>query len=291
MHKIAENIFDQHRAGTGTHEWADLNYNIGKGCAHGCLYCYACHIQLRLKKIGSRQAWLEERFKPKATGIKYQVENATIMFPSTHDITPYYLDRSIAALQQMLSVGNQVLIVTKPHLECVRTIVGQLVRFKKQILFRFTIGAMDEQLTRFWEPQAPPPEERLVALDYAYAAGYNTSVSIEPMLAGVEETLQVVEAVNRLVSETIWIGKMRRIRQRVDMTKPEIVRAVELVEQQQSDSEILKLVERLRHNPKIRWKDSIKKVLTANPHQQPVCRNRFSDGSHCGLCDRYGVYP
>ena len=22
-----------------------------------------------------------------------------------------------------------------------------------------------------------------------------------------------------------------------------------------------------------------------------TCRNRYSDGSHCGLCDFYGVYP
>ncbi len=277
--------FDQARTGHGTKEWADINYNIGKGCAHGCLYCYACHIQLRLKRISSREEWLKETVKPKAIGIKTR-QPGIIMYPSSHDITPFYLDQSIAALHQMLSVGNQVLIVSKPHIECVRTLVAQLARYKSQILFRFTIGALDEALVRLWEPQAPPPAERLEALDYVYAAGFGTSVSIEPMLAGVDETLRVVEAVKTHVSKTIWIGKMNRIRQRVDMSTPEITRAVESIEQQQSDKEVRRLYSFLNDNPRIRWKDSIKQIVAAGS-----CRNLFSDLSHCGLCDRYGVYP
>jgi DNA repair photolyase len=262
---MAGNTFNQQRTGTGTKEWAESTYNIGKGCAHGCLYCYTCHIQLHYHKIGSRQEWLEEKLNPNAAVIKSQ-RKGIIMFPSSHDITPNYLDPSIAALEQMLSVGNNVLIVSKPHLECIRTLINQLDKFKKQIQFRFTIGALVEELTRFWEPQAPPPEERLEALAYAYATGFSTSISVEPMLAGVEETLQVVKAVNHHVTDTIWIGKMNRIRERVDMSKPEIVQAVEIITHQQSDAEIRILHQRLKNNPKIRWKESIQKVLKIGSH-------------------------
>jgi DNA repair photolyase len=253
--------FGAARTGTGTAEWAEHKLNICRGCSHGCLYCYACWFLLHYKKIASREEWRNERLTANAFRSTFPRKSGVVMYPSSHDITPLTLDRSIAILRLALEAGNQVLVVSKPHLECIKALAGELVRYRRQILFRFTIGSVKEDLTKIWEPGAPTPAERLEALSFAYAAGYDTSVSIEPMLGGVGETIQVVEEVTRHVSETIWIGKMRRIRERVDMSTPEIAQAVELVEQQQSDSEILKLVEHLRSNPKIRWKDSIKKVL------------------------------
>lgn len=278
--------FDAARTGSGTAEWAENKLNIYMGCSHGCLYCYACWFSLHYKKIASREEWRNERLTANAFRSSYPRKKGVVMFPSSHDITPSTLDRSISMLRMALEAGNQVLIVSKPHIECVRALVGQLARYRTQILFRFTIGALDQELAKLWEPGAPEPAERLAALDYAYAAGYSTSVSIEPMLAGVEETLRVVDAVNRYVSDTIWVGKMREVRRRVDVSNPDIACAVDILLLQQSDGEILKLAACLKDQPKIRWKDSIKKVLAAH-----ACRNRFSDLSHCGQCDRYGVLP
>ncbi|QEM66727.1 radical SAM protein [Geobacter sp. FeAm09] len=270
MENKTASAFDKYRGGHGTKEWAEETYSIGTGCAHGCLYCSVRSRQMRLKRIGSREEWLAEKIRLKATGIK-ALRTGVIMFPSSHDISPHYLDHSIEALRQTLAAGNKVLIVSKPHIECIRTLIGQLVRYRHQILFRFTIGALDEDLVRLWEPYAPPPEERLAALEYAYAAGFNTSVSIEPMLAGVQETLKVVDAVSRSVSETIWIGKMNRIRERVDgMNKLEVARAVELLMEQQTDGDILELTTLLQDNPQIRWKDSIKKVLAKHRKKHPA---------------------
>ena len=133
-------------------------------------------------------------------------------------------------------------------------------------MFRFTIGAIDRKLVEFWEPGAPTPLQRVGSLSDAAHLGFATSVSIEPMLAGVDETLCVVDAVRLYNPETIWIGKMNKIRTRVPK---EFAAQVEEIERLQSDVEILKLYRILDGQPDIRWKDSIKEVVAKHPENSP----------------------
>ena len=121
---------------------------------------------------------------------------------------------------------------------------------------------MDNRLTSFWEPGAPSPLERLLALADAEKRGFARSISIEPMLGGVEETLRVVEKVSLFLPQSIWAGKMNHIRLRVARRTPEVMDAIRKVDSQQSDSEILRLHDALKGIPSIRWKDSIRKVLS-----------------------------
>jgi hypothetical protein len=82
------------------------------------------------------------------------------------------------------------------------------------------------------------------------------------MLEGPDGAFAVVNASDPYVTDTIWIGKMNKIRMRVDMSKPENRTAVEKIERQQRDSEIRYLYQVVHDNPKIRWKDSIKEVIS-----------------------------
>lgn len=213
------------------------------------------------KKIVSREEWVCERYTDNAFKMHFPTKLGVIMFPSTHNLSPFYLQQALPVLKSMLAAGNQLLVVTKPELEVIRILMGDLIKYRNQILFRFTIGSLDETLTRLWELGASAPSERLESLSYAYVAGYQTSISIEPMLAGVEDTLRVVEAVSPCVTETVWIGKMKDIRRRVDMSTVEIREAVGMIERQQSDVEILKLYHELKGRKMIRWKDSINQVF------------------------------
>lgn len=96
---------------------------------------------------------------------------------------------------------------------------------------------------------------------FAYSAGFKTSVSMEPMLAGASDAVDTVLAVDQYVADTIWIGKMNRMRLRVDMSIPENAEAVQKIERQQSDREIVKLYNYCKGHQKIMWKDSVKEVL------------------------------
>jgi len=183
-----------------------------------------------------------------------------VMFPTSHDLTPDFLLESLETIKNLLA-KNQVLIVSKPHAAVVKTLCKQLADRKTDIMFRFTIGALSRSVCQFWEPGAPPPAERIWCLQHAYRSGFATSVSIEPMLAARAEIIKLVARVEPYVSDTIWVGKMQRIPRKYNAHVAGFEQAVALIKAQQTDTEVLKLVDALAKNPKVRWKDSVKAVL------------------------------
>src|SRR6185369_8736162 len=176
---------------TGTREWSDVSHNIASGCSHGCLYCYNTAFALEKGLIRDRVEGITERLTPRSIPTKPGI----IMFPTAHDISLFYLQSSLTAIEQMMLAGRSVVIVTKAHLECIKAICDKFTAYRDKIVLRVTIGSMDEQECKFWEPGAPPPSERLAALKYAYDLGYTTSVSMEPILVGVTDAVKTFNIV------------------------------------------------------------------------------------------------
>lgn len=255
-----ENEFSQQRNGTGTREWSESIADFQLGCSNDCLYCYARDMALRFGQIKSRDEWLNEKIRWWTVHRRWAKRTGVIMFPTTHDITPNNIDAAVIFLTNILDAGNKVLIVSKPNPECIETIYQTFERFKDQILFRFTIGTTDVNISKFWEPGAPLPGERIDALKTARCFGYQTSVSMEPMLGGTDMAIQTYHAIIPYVEETVWIGKMNWNRIREEST-PKNMRAIQEIRHLQSDAEILRLVDVLQDQPKVRWRHSIKQVL------------------------------
>ncbi len=254
--------FGTKRDGKGTKEWSDFSYNICLGCEHDCLYCYAkaqrCRFDEAVRLPGG---WAKQKLNPNRSRLGEEVgPKGVVMFPTSHDITPQFLEESLRTIKNLLEC-NQVLIVSKPHLEVIRRLCQELRAVRTKVMFRFTIGALDKALCAYWEPGAPSPQERLVCLRHAYEEGFQTSVSVEPMLASREETLRLVAEVSPCVTDSVWIGKMQRIPQKHNTHVAGFAEAVALIKSQQSDAEILALVKRLKNNAKVQWKDSIKEVI------------------------------
>lgn len=249
---------------TGTKEWAASNFNFILGCPHDCKWCWAKEMAIRFGRATS-ESWKEEHINLQKLQAKVSKRKGRIMFPSTSDLTPKYLNESIFMLKKILEAGNEVLIVTKPHIECVAAICDAFQDFKDQIIFRFTIGSADDKVLKYWEPNAPSFQERLESVKLAYSMGYQVSISCEPYLDLYID--KVIDAVSPFVTETIWIGKANNLMARLKINghkdQETLARAKQLMEWQ-SDANILKLYERLKGNPLIRWKDSIQKVLERN---------------------------
>ena len=242
----------------GTKEWAQRNVNCLSGCSHRCWYCYAMAGAIRFKRK-TPATWKEEEFVGvKAVGGK----PCRVMFPTTHDITPDTLHLCTEQIRNILAGGHEILIVSKPHLECIKAICEALKGFEKQILFRFTIGTLDAKIAKMWEPGAPAPKERTACLKYAKSHGFRTSVSMEPMLLGTEDAIKTFHKLLPLVTETIWIGKMNR--KSVFRAAAGIKVACRYVRELQSNRAILELVSHLGSQPQVRWKDSIRKVIRAH---------------------------
>ena len=244
----------------GTYEWAASNANCVVGCSHNCVYCYA-----RTKAVSNgtktAETWCDEIISKKAMSKVLVKKKGTIMFPTLHDITPSNLAACAVFLERLLSAGNDVLVVSKPHLDCIQFLCNAFTMYKDQILFRFTIGSSSDAVLRFWEPFAPAFEERIFALRYAFNAGYKTSVSCEPML---DNGIQiVVEEAEDYVTDAIWLGKANKLIERLTINgaSEAVLQRGRLLESIQNDNNIKTLYEQYKDNPKIKWKESIKAVV------------------------------
>lgn len=247
----------------GTLEWASFNENIISGCSHDCRYCYSKEMAIRFKRKTPKN-WRNEEVNYSKLNSKVKKYEGRVMFPSSHDITPKNLDKSISYLSKLFLAGNDILIVTKPHLVVVQKICETFSVYKKKLLFRFTIGSNDSTKLLFWEPFAPSFEERLSALEYVYKSGFSTSISIEPILSTVDETTILVSKIKKYVTDSIWIGKPNFLLRRLKTNGEEHESVFDCAKQLEtwcSDTEIKKLYTNLKNDKKIKWKESIKKVV------------------------------
>jgi hypothetical protein len=248
----------------GTKEWAAKTVNLlRRGCQHRCRYCYSCADGIRFKRFTAEtrdQEVVNER-KLKAT---IRPKTVSLMYPSTHDITPDKLPQHLAYLDKLVAAYPSVLIVSKPHLECIRAICQRYLEYRDKITFRFTIGSANNEVLKFWEPNAPSLDERMDCLKLAYEQGYKTSVSSEPMLDNKFD--EVVRLVRPFVNDTIWPGKANLLRLRLKLnghTDPETTARAEELLGWQSDENIYSLYQLLKDDPLIKWKGSIYKALAS----------------------------
>ena len=243
---------------SGTKEWSVQSVNILRGCSHNCRYCYARQMACRFKQIGSPDQWRRPVLKEHEVRKRRRRVEGTIMFPSTHDITPEFLGPCLEVIGKILEAGNRLLIVSKPHLECIEAVCRQFGPYREDVLFRFTIGATDDRILGYWEPEAPTFSQRLASLRHAQQCGFQTSVSVEPMLDS-QHIVELFESVEPYVTHTVWIGKLNGIESRVIAgTDPE---EIQRIKAGQTDERIRAIHGRLKDKPKIRWKESCKRVI------------------------------
>jgi DNA repair photolyase len=284
MHKLDAAAYTKgRRMISGTKEWANHNVNICKGCSHNCRYCFARSMAVRFNRKTVENWHIDEIEQEKVTK-PYRKLEGTIMFPTSHDITPAILEQCFTVLEKMLKAGNEVLVVGKPHLECIKRLCQRLIDYSEQILFRFTIGAQNEALLKFWEPGAPSYGERLNSLKYAFDNGFQTSISIEPMLDS-ENIELLVKDLQPFVTNAIWIGKMNQIRVRVAVDGPDTDQAIKRIEEGQIDERIRQIYATLKDHPHIKWKDSVKAVIGPEVSKEPKPNKRPPWLKDCEICN------
>jgi len=259
---------------SGTREWSVASINCAKGCSNGCHYCFAREMAVRFGRVDGPVEWqrnVEIHRKPGKERKKY---DGTVMFPTTHDITLETLQPSFEVLRNLLAAGNDVLIVSKPSLHCIEVLGRSLSKWMEHIQFRFSIGCLSGEISEMWEPYAPTIAERLACLHLARDLGYRTSVSMEPML-NPEVITEEFSFIASKVTETVWLGKVNHLRKRVVVQKRAILedgskpilqdgvppKEINRLEAAQSDDNIWRIYNALKDEPKVRWKEDIKKVV------------------------------
>ena len=250
----------------GTYEWSQHTLNFQTGCEHNCIYCYSKEMSVRYGRSDTA-SWTVPAIRQHDVKKKIKKFDSIVMFPSSHDITPNNINDSLTFISNILNAGNKILIVSKPHLDCVKSICKKFKNNKNKILFRFTIGSVDDDVLKFWEPGAPDFKERYECLKYAFKKGFQTSVSCEPMLDNNID--KVIKKVSKYVTETIWLGKANNLLgktgqgrlERNGVATPEVVQKANELNDWQNDDNMIALYNKYKSDPKIRFKESIKRVL------------------------------
>ena len=250
---------------TGTREWSESSVNIQLGCENGCRYCYARYNAVKFRKWCTDEQWLDPVIVLSKVTRSFLKRAGVVMFPTTHDITPRNLSESLCVLGKLLKAGNKVLLVSKPRIDCISTICECFPEYRKRLMFRFTVGSMDDHVLKFWEPDAPSFGERKQCLAFAWSRGFRTSVSCEPFLdCEVDKIVDLFELLKPYINNSFWIGKLRHFTKRVVLegaTAGDIERFVKPLQAAQSDEFVLGLCQRLNRERLVIWKDSIREVI------------------------------
>ena len=242
----------------GTKEWADSNVNCYKGCSNNCRYCYAKMMAIRFKRA-TNNTWKKMELNLKNVEKGYHKRKGRVMFPTSHDITEESLENCLIVLRKLVQAGNEVLVTSKPRINCLKQICENFGDFKDKIQFRFTITSFDDKKLQFWEPNAPTYDERLESLKYAYYKKFKTSVSIEPFLD--EDPIELIKKILPYITESIWVGKMNYIKKKDITQEAEVFyKQIYGINSRKNLRVILEKLDELNCN-KVQIKDSIVNYL------------------------------
>ena len=193
--------------------------NPYRGCEYGCKYCYAryTHEFMELSpgidfetQIFSKQ-WKASAF---ASELARVPRGAAIALGTATD--PYQpAERRYGITRKMLEIvaqdyGRRLYIATKSDL--VQRDLDLLTEISKRnrVIVTMTVTTVDEALARLLEPKAPRPELRLRAIAALARAGVRTSVSMSPILPGLNDTPDAMERVAKAASDAgatgFWAG-------------------------------------------------------------------------------------
>ncbi|MBM5804498.1 MAG: radical SAM protein [Candidatus Verstraetearchaeota archaeon] len=178
-------------------------FNPYVGCQHGCLYCYVPDV---LKGRVSSSEWGGEvlvkegvldhlradlkRLRPGAVGVSTVTD-------------PYQpVERSLGITREALSMLKDaefpVSVQTKSPLVLRDLDIMKGDNFEVGM----TITSMDDAFRRCFEPGAPPPEERVHALEEASSKGVRTWIFYGPVIPGFNDSPEEIESITGLAQRT-----------------------------------------------------------------------------------------
>jgi DNA repair photolyase len=184
--------------------------NPYRGCTHACTYCFARPTHVYLGMDGGDD--FDRRIVVKVNAI--EVVQAELRDPrwggehvalgtNTDPYQPaegrYRLTRGIC--EALVEAGNPFSILTKSSM--IQRDLDVLAPAAAAGLFRaaLSIGTVDDAIARQAEPGATPPSARLETLARLVDAGIPTGVLIAPILPGIGDAPEQLEAVVRACVE------------------------------------------------------------------------------------------
>jgi DNA repair photolyase len=242
-------------------QWAKQGTNIIKSstnCPNLCRYCYVQAWKIRKDKMelpdieDARAQFVCDDVRVEK---KWMVRKNPKMFifPSTHDIFEEMVEKYISVAKKIMDSGCEIILVSKPRMNCIKRICEELRHYKDKITMVFTISSHNNQILKKYEPFAPSYEERSECLKYAFEHGYETSISMEPLL---DDPYTVINELDKYVSRCIWIGSLNHCKE-LKFTKEMMKKVTDTTNKEY----LMNLISNLRGNPKVYWKYKIMRLV------------------------------
>lgn len=153
-----------------------LTFNPYSGCDHQCVYCYASSYIPKFFSCRPKKD-LIPRLRNEAAKLKGEIvsiANSSDPYPSMEAKTE--LTRKCL---EILSKSNcRIQLITKSNL--VTRDADLLGKIPSMV--SLTITTDDDNLAKLIEPHAPPPSERLKAVEILVAKGIPTTVRVDPII-------------------------------------------------------------------------------------------------------------
>jgi DNA repair photolyase len=194
----------------------DIDYALNpyKGCAHGCLYCYAPDI-IKREGCGEWGSWVEARANISRV-LKKEIQKIGGAMIGLATVTDPYqpaeerLGLTRACLEVISKSDASLMLMTKSPLA--RKDFDLLKKIDK-LEFCVTITTFDEGIARSIEPNAPSPKARLRLLKDAADAGLRTTAMVSPWLISSDhpedELIEMIEILGQAGCRNITIDRLR----------------------------------------------------------------------------------
>jgi len=187
----------------------DWSLNPWSGCAHKCRYCFAraYHARYREKNVGADfDSNVDVRVnivEVLRNELRRHREGSLAIGTATDPYQPiegkYQLTRG--CLQALVDRPMPTSIVTKGPLVVRDIDVLKKLDEKTELTVYFSVPCVDEEIVRKTDPGTAPPRQRLRALRMLREAGLDAAVLCMPVLPGISDSEQSLDAAARAASE------------------------------------------------------------------------------------------
>src|SRR5213594_214472 len=187
-------------------EWS-LNPYVG--CAHACRYCFsrAYNARYRERDVGEafdRNIEVRTNFVERLRDeLRRRPQGSVAIGTATDPYQPiegkYRLTRG--CLEALVDFPMPTGIVTKGPLVVRDIDVLQRLDAKTDLTVYFSVPCVDEEVVRKTDPGTAPPRQRLRALRMLRNAGIDAAVLCMPVLPGISDSEESLDAAARAASE------------------------------------------------------------------------------------------
>jgi DNA repair photolyase len=187
----------------------DWSLNPWSGCAHSCVYCFAraYHARYREKNVGTDfDSNIEVRVNIADVlrkELRHRRDGSLAIGTATDPYQPiegkYRLTRR--CLEALVDYPMPTSIVTKGPLVVRDIDVLKKLDEKTDLTVYFSVPCVDEDIVRKTDPGTAPPRQRLRALRMLREAGIDAAVLCMPVLPGISDSENSLDAAARAASE------------------------------------------------------------------------------------------